>query len=801
VTKESRMTGAVSLPVACAAIVSACLLPGPLWAASEPVATQDARLNAAKPFLSRALAAKILNGSITVKWIGTSDRFWFRRQTGSGREYVIVDAAQGKAMPAFDHTAMADALGKALGRRVEAVKLPIADLDLSDLKTPVVTVDDALFACDLSKRLCESRTAPASDDQIVSPNRDNVVFRRDNNLWLRDLRTGTERQLTSDGVENFGFGDIDAYVDETKVMRRRAGAPDPLLGVHWSPDGRYVLALRQDLRKVPARMAVAEFLPPEGGPPVLHVRHESVPADPKRADSYLDLIEVASGTRRSIAIDPQFLNDWALPYFMTGTALRWNMRGNELFVIGANRGGTRYTLNRVDLATGQVREVITETSRFSVRLNPYDYARPDVRVSTDGREAIWYSERDGWGHLYLYDLTNGKVKQQITHGEWVVADLVRVDEGARMVYFTAVGREKGRNPYFRHLYRASLDGGEPQLLTPEDADHDFSDGYEFWEGNEPRPGSSFAPSGRYFVDSFSTPDRPAQIVLRGRSGKLVKNLVQADDSQLRQTGWQPPEQFLVKAADGVTDLYGVLYKPTDFNPKLKYPVIEQTYPGPQARSTPLGLREHFNYLNSQAFAQLGFIVVFLDGRGTAYRSLAFRDTFLGTDDPFGSADHVAALRNLAKTRNYMDMDRIGVTGHSYGGYGSLRATLLHPDFYKVTVSGVGPGDWMQFAGDTSVERFFGVPGSSATARAYYDLIDNRRLADRLSGKLLLIYGGIDEVVSLQSSYRLFKAFIDADKPFDTLIVPDSPHHAPAEPYGIEMSMRYFMEHLGGPVPQ
>ncbi|MBS0417886.1 MAG: DPP IV N-terminal domain-containing protein [Proteobacteria bacterium] len=799
--EKSRKTCAALLSVTCAAVLSAWMVPRTVWAASDSAAATEARLSAAKPFMSKALAAKVLNGSVTVRWIGTSDRFWFRRQTVSGREYVIVDAAHGKVAPAFDSAAMADALGNAIGKPLDPRKLPIADLDLSDLKKPLVTVDDALFACDLPARRCEPRTVSSSDAEIVSPSADSAVFRRDNNLWLRTLRTGQERQLTSDGVEHFGFGDIDAYVDETKVMRRRAGAPDPLLGVHWSPDGRYVLAVRQDLRKVPARLAVAEFLPPEEGPPVLYIRHESVPADPKRADSYLDLIEVATGTRRSISIDPQFLNDWALAYFMTGTALRWNMRGNELFVIGANRGGTRYTLNRIDLATGQAREVITESSRFNVRLNPYDYARPDVRVSSDGREAIWYSERDGWGHLYLYDLPSGKLKRQITHGDWVVADLVRVDEAARLVYFTAVGREKGRNPYFRHLYRVSLDGGEPQLLTPENADHEFNDGYEFWEGNEPRPGSSVAPSGHYIVDSFSTAQRPVQIVVRAQSGKLVINLLQADDSQLRQTGWQAPEEFLVKAADGRTDLYGVLYKPTHFDPKLKYPVIEQTYPGPQARSTPLGLREHFNYLNSQAFAELGYIVVFLDGRGTAYRSRSFRDTFLGTEDPFGSADHVAALRNLAQTRNYMDLDRVGVTGQSFGGYGSLRATLLHPDFYKVTVSSVGPGDWMQFAGDTSVERFFGVPASSASAREYYDLIDNRRLAGRLSGSLLLIYGGIDEVVSLQSSYRLFKAFIDADKHFDTLIVPDSPHHAGAEPYGVEMSMRYFMEHLGGPTPQ
>jgi dipeptidyl-peptidase 4 len=780
----------------------ACLLPCVLRAAEDPEISRQARLAAAQPFLSDALAAKVRNASITVRWIGESDRFWFRRQVPAGKEYVVLDAATGAERPAFDHVAMADALGKALKETFEPTKLPIDALAFApDLSKTTVTVGDAMLVCDLSAHECEPGAAPSAGDTVVSPNGESAVFRRDHNLWLRDLRTGKERQLTRDGVESFGYGDLDAYIDLSKVTRRRAGMPDPLLGIHWSPDGRTLLAVRQDLRKVPARLVVTEYLPPEDGPPVTYVRHESVPADAKRADSYLSIIDVASGSSRAVAIDPQFLNDYALGYYVFGFGMRWTRDGKEVSIIGASRGGSRYTLHRIDLATGEVKDLISETAKFNVRLNPHDYARPNVYVSSNGREAIWHSERDGWDHLYLYDLASGRVKRQITRGEWVVADLVRVDETERMVYFTAVGREKGRNPYFRHLYRVRMDGGTPQLLTPEDADHEFNEGHQFFRGDEPQPGSRVAPSGLFFVDSYSTADQPARVVIRKRSGELVKELLQADDSQLKAAGWQLPEQFIVKAADGVTDLYGALYKPTYFDPNRKYPVIEVTYPGPQGRFAPLTHRAHFNYLNPQAFAELGFIVVFLDGRGTAYRSRAFRDAFLGTDDPFGSADHVAALRNLARTRPYMDLDRVGVTGISFGGYGSLRATLLNPGFYKVTVSGVGPGDWIQFPSGVDVERFFGVPQSSPGAREYYDVIDNRRIADRLSGKLLLIYGGVDENVSLQSAFRLLQAFIVAGKRFDTLILPDSPHSAPAEPYGVRMSMLYFMEHLGGPTPQ
>ncbi len=774
-----------------------CLLGGSTGAIARPSLDDGARLGRALTFTSGKLLKKVRNNAIKVHWIGSGGMFWFRNELAQGSEFLLVDTSTGKRRQAFDQRLLAKALSRATGETLDASSLPLTSLELSnDPRQLTVGIEDARFFCDLEKVLCTRKPDAASaGDLIASPDDSTVVFRRDNNLWLRTLATGQERQLTHDGIKDFAYGDTDAYIDEAKVATRRAGAPAPLVGVHWSPDGHYILALRQDLRAIPARLVLTEYLPPDRADPVMHVRHVAVPGDPQRAESAMTIIDVRQGTATRARIDPQSMNDWALPYFTAGGFIRWDSAG-DAFIITANRGGTRYGLSKIDMRTGAVHEVASEEGRYSLRLNPYDYARPNVHVLKNGREAIWYSERDGWGHLYLYDVATGTVKRQLTKGSWVVADLVHIDEVHRQVYFTATGRESGRNPYFRHLYRISLDGGTPQLLTPEDADHEFDADHDFWEG--PQPGSDFSPNGQYFIDSFSTATTPARYVIRAASGKLIAALAEADDSALRASGWKAPEQFVIKAADGKTDLYGVIYKPRDFDPTKKYPVIEQTYPGPQGKFAPSTFRGYFNYMQPLATAELGFVVVYLDGRGTAYRSREFRDTFRGTDDPFGSADHAAALRNLGKTRPYMDLDRVGVAGQSFGGYGSLRSMLLHPDLYKACVSSVGPGEWIDFPGDTSNERFFGVPAQSKQASDYFDLISNVRLAEQLKGDLLLIYGGVDEIVPMRSGFKLIDALVRANKQFDLLMVPDSPHHVGAEPYGVERTMRFFMDHLGGP---
>jgi dipeptidyl aminopeptidase/acylaminoacyl peptidase len=673
------------------------------------------------------------------------------------------------------------------------------------LRAVTVVTARGRVACELPSLQCAQQTSSTvTPDLIASPDGKRLVFRRGHDLWLRDGVSGHETRLTSDGVENFAYGDMDAYFDLTKVARRRAGIKQPLNGVLWSPDGRYVLALRQDLRPIPPRLLVTEYRPPDAAFSVQYEQRVAVAADAKRPDSSLTLIDTRQGKARKVTIDPQALNDWALPYFLSGVVW-WEKAGDAVFLITANRGGGTYHLTRIDLTAGTAKDVLTETARsHNVRLNPLDYAQPNVQVSSNGQEAVWYSERDGWGHLYLVDLRNGAVKRQLTHGDWVVFDLLRVDETARTAYFTAGGREAGRNPYYRHLYRVGLDGGEPELLTPEDADHEFRNPFgQFKSAPGSSDGSRLSPGGRYFVDAYSKVDQAPKMVIRKVSGELVAPLLDADIAPLHALGWTAPEPITAKAADGTTALYGVLIKPAGFDPNKKYPVIEFTYPGPQGRWAPVAFAEGFFSnvgADPQAFAALGFVVVALDGRGTTGRSRAFEDAYLGTEDVFGAADHVAAIRDLARTHPFLDLDRIGVTGFSFGGYGSLRATLLNPDFFKVCVSGVGPAEWMNIQQPISVERFFGVPGDDEATRRFYDTISNTRLVDRLKGKLLLIYGGIDENVPLKNAFDLFYALARADRPYDLLMMPDSAHSAPREPYAVKRSMRYFLEHLANGSP-
>lgn len=714
------------------------------------------RPSASEEFQPDALTRKVRNLDVTFHWIAGSDRFWFSRETGTGDEFVVVDAQTGEQSLAFD--------------------------------------------------MIPTHAKASRADWVVSPQGQRAVLRRQNDLWLRHLSSGEERRLTHDGEPHFGYGDVDPSYDRQGVARRRANQSAPLLGVTWSPDGRFVASLRQDLRSCPERLFVTEYVPPDGTYAQAHFRRIQLAADAATPDSHLVVYDTKTSVLQTVTIDPQALSDVALHYFLRGIVW-WSADGRKLFLISANRGGSRLALNAVELANGEIKEILNERAPFNARLNPFDYARPNVHVASDGAEIIWYSERSGYGHLYLYDAASGQLKRQITQGDWVVFDLLRVDDGQRLAYFTAATRRNGCNPYYRYLYRVSLDGGEPELLTPETADHRFSNvffrgAYRYDnDGTATRqPGSSISPSGRYFIDSYSTTEQPPEYVLRRTSGELVAKVLSSDASELYAAGWRPPEGVVAKAADGVTDLYGVLTRPRNFDPSRKYPVIDSMYPGPQGSFAPRSFIDQLageSIHHLQTFADAGFIVLAIDGRGTAHRSRAFRETFLGTEDVFGAADHATAIQHLAAQRPYMDLERVGVRGQSFGGYGSLRAMLLYPDFFKVGVSATGPSGYLDMAGQTNNERFFGVPSVSVEAREYYETVSNTRLAPRLKGRVLLIYGGIDESVPLRHALVVLDAFIKADKDIDMLIVPDSAHTVPTEPYVIRRSVQYFVEYLAG----
>jgi dipeptidyl-peptidase 4 len=777
----------------------------------------DALVAHAEQFTSAKLFAKVHNSGLAFHWIGDSDHFWYRKSLATGGSaFMMVDAATAQQAPLFDDRIMAVALAAAgatagapivnarvpgdarsilvtVPRPGASCRWPQAYESLQDF--PACDVPTVAYLCNLPVTTCHAADTP-EPGLVMSPDRRRALFVRDHNVWLKDLTGGTERQLTRQGVENFAYGRADSQTDYGRVERRRAGLPDPVAGIFWSPDGRYILAVRYDLRSVPERLVVTEYLPPGGGRPVVHTDRLPIAADAKYPDATLEVIDVASGVVRPTNANPQVFGELAAANYLKKGKIWWTDGNEKAWLIGVARGGREARLIRIDMRTGNATDVIVEKSNTPVALSDIPNCDPGVGFLAYGKEVVWFSQRDGWGHLYLYDAATGRVKRQITHGPWVVEDLLRVDETTRRLVFTAVGREHGRNVYYRHLYSVSADGGEPQLLTPENADHEYFNS----STRGGTAGGSVSPSGKYFIDSFSTTSQPDKVVVRTIDGKLVGNIVAADISELAAIGWRPPEPFVVKAADGETDLYGVLFKPLNFVPSKKYPLIEVAYPGPTLKFAPTTFQDDFldsTTLNAHAFAEAGAIVVGLEGRGGAMRSVAFQSAFLGSDDPLGAADHVAALRNVAATRPYIDLDRVGATGHSWGGYSTLRGMLLYPGFYKVVVSGEAPESYREMSISIATERFLGIPADSVT-REYYRRFSNESLADRLKGKLLLIHAGADEGVPLQNALQLYAALQKANKVYDTLIVPDAPHFGGREPYGVMRTIRYFAENLGGP---
>ena len=454
--------------------------------------------------------------------------------------------------------------------------------------------------------------------------------------------------------------------------------------------------------------------------------------------------------------------------------VEWSADSQQLAFISSSRDHKRAQFRVADAQTGKVRDVLEETSKTYFEGGE---DRPNWRFLPASNELIWFSERDNWGQLYLYDLTSGKLKNQITSGEGDVAETLRVDETNRLVYFLGVGKEKGRDPYFVHLYRVGLDGKNQTLLTPEDATHDVS----------------FSPTGRFFVDSYSKPDSAGITVLRDSAGKLLQTIEKADISRLVATGWKPVTPFSVKARDGVTDLYGLMYKPTRFDAGQKYPIIDHIYPGPTPGS--VGTRRFQAARgDSQALAELGFIVIELDGMGTPSRSKKFHDAYYGNMGDNTLPDQVAGIQELAKRYSWIDISRVGIWGHSGGGYAAADAMFRYPDFFKVGISEAGNHDNRDYEDDWA-EKWQGLLNGNN-----YDNQANELVARNLKGKLLLVHGTMDSNVPPYNTLLVVDALIRANKDFDLLMLPNRNHGFANEPYMIRRRWDYFVRNLMGAEP-
>jgi len=545
----------------------------------------------------------------------------------------------------------------------------------------------------------------------------------------------------------------------------------------WSPDSKKIATFQLDQRKVGEMYLVDTRV----GHPHLEAWKYPLPGDEHVAMLQRVVIEVEQRKVIRLKMDPDYhrstvCDDVACPDWAD---VQWNKEGTQLAFISTSRDHKHEQVRIANAVTGEVRDVFDEKVATYFESGSYT---TNWRFLPASNEIIWFSERDGWGQLYLYDATTGAMKRQITKGEGNVTDLQRVDEKARVLYFVGVGREKRGDPYFRSLYRIGMDGKHLRRLTPEEADHRITP----------------SPSGRFFIDVYSKPDVPPISVLRNREGKTVMALERADISKLVATGWTPPMPITVKARDGITDLYGLLYRPTNFDAAKKYPIVNKIYPGPQTgsvfgRSFTIGLEDQ------RALAELGFVVVEIDGMGTPLRSKAFHDAYFGNMGDSTLPDRVAGMKQLAQRFPWIDIDRAGIYGHSGGGFAAAAAMFQFPDFFKVGISAAGNHDNRNYEDDWA-EKWQGLLVAKPDGTTNYDNQANQLQAKNLKGKLLLAHGTMDDNVPPYNTLLVVNALIAANKDFDLLLLPNRGHLFGDEPYMVRRRWDYFVRYLLGAEP-
>ena len=678
----------------------------------------------AEKFMTYNTTPLVLHSGVRPTWV-SDDRFWYRTRTEKGLEAFLIDAA-------------------------------------SKTRT----------TCELAECKAASNGAPAAGraarSDTPSPDGKLTAFTRDWNLWVKDVASGKETQLTKDGVKDYGYATDNAgwtFSDRPIVV--------------WSPDSTKIATFQQDQRSVGEMYLVDTRV----GHPKLLAWKYPLPGDQVVTMIEPVIVEAATGKLTRLQMSPdQHRSTLCDDVSCRGgdwSDVQWAPDGSSVAFVSTSRDHKHEQLRVGDSSSGLIRDVLEEKAETFYESGN---GRVNWRYLPKSGEVIWFSERDDWGHLYLHDVKTGREKLQITTGEGNVTQLVHVDETNRLLYFVAVGKEKGRDPYFRHLYRIGMDGRNLQLLTPADADHDVT----------------LSPSGKYFVDVYSKPDVAPVAELRDSSGALVMALEKADISKLTATGWRPPTPITVKARDGVTDLYGLMYKPTNLETGKKYPIVNHIYPGPQTGS--VGGRMFSSARgDAQALAELGFVVVEIDGMGTPWRSKKFHEAYYGNMGDNTLADQVAGMRELAGRFSWIDIERAGIYGHSGGGYATADAMFRYPDFFKVGISEAGNHDNRSYEDDWA-EKWQGLLRSNPDGTTNYDNQANQLVAKNLKGKLLLAHGTMDANVPPYNTLLVVDALIAANKDFDLLMLPNRGHGFGNEPYMVRRRWDYFVKNLMGAEP-
>ncbi|MFN0141009.1 MAG: DPP IV N-terminal domain-containing protein [Pyrinomonadaceae bacterium] len=678
----------------------------------------------AEKMLSYNTAPLIDRSGVRATWLADG-RFWYRTLTPTATEYVLVNPA--------------------------------------DASRKTAATLEGLFP----QQLRLTRDAPPNS--VISPNGAKAAFIRDWNLWVRDLPTKKDTQLTTDGVKDFGYATDNAgwtHSDRAILL--------------WSPDSKKIATFQQDQRNVSDMYLVSTNV----GAPKLDAWKYPLPEDKEIIKIHRVIIEIDPVKVIRLKMPPDDRRGTLCDDISCGGSFddnEWSDDGRTLAFVSSSRDHKSAKFRVADAATGDIRDVMEEKVATQ-----YESGQGAInwKYLPATNEFIWYSERDDWGHLYMYDLTSGKLKSQITKGNFVVTRVLKTDERSRTIFFEANGREQGRDPYFSHLYRVDFDGKNLSLLTPEDANHQIA----------------LSPDGKYFIDNYSKPDVPQTAVLRDMTGKLIMDLEKVDVTRLKAAGWKPPTPIKVKDRNNKWDLYGLMFTPTKMARGRKYPVINYIYPGPQGGG--VGPRSFVPARgDNQALAELGFVVVVIDGTCNPDRSKSFHDVCYGDMADNTLEDQIAGIKQLEAKHRFMDLTRVGVWGHSGGGFATAMAMFKFPEFYKVGIAESGNHDSRNYEDDWA-ERYIGLLAKTADGKSdNYENQSTHVFAKNLKGKLLLAHGLMDDNVPPYHTWLVVDALTKANKDYDLIVFPQARHgYGASNFYMMRRRWDYFVRNLLGATP-
>jgi dipeptidyl-peptidase-4 len=804
-------------------ILSLVLLMFAVSASAQNTPVTKANYQQAARFAPRKLEKLIFSTNVDPHWLKKGDRFWYMYETTEGKKWYIVDAAKGEKKLLFDNVDLAAKITRIVKDPFDAQHLGLDSMRFIKDENWIQFEVKSTQEVEKKDTTAKKGTPPVKERKVfyfeynlltgelieladfkkpkrkpgwasISPDGNTIVFGRNYNLYWMDKAnyekalkneedsTIVDQAMTTDGIENYSYfsegnlsGSGDSNVDKEKNKNKRK----PVF-VYWAPDSKHFAMTRIDNRKVKDLWVINSIADPR---PTLETYKYWMPGEKEAPIDHVYLFTVDSHSGKEMPVSlfrDQDISIWSDPGMINTRdddyrPLKWLGNADKFYFTRTGRDLKKVDVCVVDIKTGMVKPLIEE------RFNTYIEIRR-VGLVNEGKELIMWSERDGWAHLYLYD-ENGKLKNQITSGAWHVENIMGIDEAKRVLYFSANGREAGEDPYYLHAYRVNFDGSNIKLLNPGEFEHAMSinDGKTF------------------FVDNFSRVNTIPKSVLYATDGRKVVDLETADLSSLFSTGYKFPVPFKVKADDGITDIYGVMYKPLDFDSTKKYPVIEYVYPGPQTEAVNKAFGRGMD--RTDRLANLGFVVITMGNRGGhPSRSKWYHNFGYGNLRDYGLADKKATAEQLADRYPYFDVNRVGIHGHSGGGFMSTAAMLVYPEFFKVAVSSSGNHDNAVYNRWWS-EQHHGVKetiSDKGDTTFAYNIEKNQDLVKNLKGHLMLTTGDIDNNVHPAGTIRVANALIRANKRFDLVILPGQRHgYSDMTEYFFWRMADYFTEHLMG----